>query len=1490
MLKRLPAFLLLICCIGIECINAQSKFSGQPELFVNEMEEVFKGGTDKKAAKEFITQLEEFWLLQNDELKDVMMETCIQMARKKARPYPDYHTYITTIQSFVNSEHPQASFKNWHNAVSDLLVKPRYALRHLKSFLVISKNMVDSKAIYTTPAHSWFAHNSNLSYEYTDKVLSVNVGQGDLVCVSKNDSIVVYNTSGVLYPLEKKWEGTKGKVTWERSGFESSMVYATFGKYQLQMDKSSFELDSVDFYNRHYFDYPLKGTLSHKVMQITSAGSTIYPKFVTSEQRFKIDKIHPNIDYEGGFAQNGAKFLGAGTHENPATITISRNDTTFITAKSLYFALRKDQILSNDTEVSIVMNRGFIYHPGLIFKYMADLEEIHLIRNGEGLALSPYFNTFHNISMDVELIRWKLGDQFIDLRMLTGAAQNQAFFESLSYFREEFYNRLQGMDAIHPLQGLRNCSKYYEGLPFTAVEYAKYMGFPLSPVRQQIIQLSFYGFIGYNVNTDEITIRQRLRDYLDFRLGKKDFDVIRFTSLTESETANARIDLLNFDLDLNGVETISICDHQNVVFFPRNKKIILKENRNFVFNGTINAGMLTLSGDGFKFLYDDFRIDMSNIDSLKMKVQSGENDYFGMPVLTDVGNTISQLSGYLQIDEPDNKSGARSNPQYPVINSKIASYVYFDNKAIQGGAYHKDEFFFTLDPFEMDSINTLKRNNFDFSGEFESNIFPTFRQNLTIRPDFSLGFKRQTPENGYPVYGGKANFTNTIDMSNAGLKGNGKLEYQTSVSHSEDFTFLPNMVKGQVHDFTVGKQVDSPQYPDVTSQYIYVEYLPQQEQFHATSQEENFTMYNKEAQLQGKLKITPYGMTGGGTFYMSRANIVSKDIDFGDHTVLADSSDFNLTGAEVEGVSFSTTNLISSIDFETRQGTFQSRSGGSRVDFTENRYISFISEFSWDMDKNDIYMGARGSKGNRFISTHRRQDSLSFYVPMAMYDVETQTIFAEEVKNIEVGDANLLLNDGFVTIREDAALDPLDSVRIVLDKDSLVKHSLYDARVNVTGKYAYKGYGKYDYYNGDGKLLTLNMHNIEYGKDEMTIAESKIVPKDMFTFDSHFAYQGKAKLSAKEQLLSFDGGVQMLHRCSRGPQTYIHFEAPIDPSNVKIPIGEELQNHKYENIYKDFFITKDSTHVYSSFVEDRNDYSDIPMINAHGYLVYNDEEKSFDIASESKLANPDSIGNLMRFSEAACNIQGHGNIDLGVGLDQVKTKLSGSIIDDRDKKKILLSSMMGIDFFFVNEAQDVLYSSIIQSSAKTSKLSKETFETRLAEWLGSKAKATKAEAERGKTGEGQGIPLELQQMFLFSNIDFEWDTKKRAFVAEGTADLAYIKQFVVNREVEVLAEITRKRSGNSIEMYLEFDADTWVYFVYKNSMMQTFSSNKNYNSIVQELKPEERKQKVSLGEKGYTFIMSPESKKKKFVAKFKKAKEAKEAEKAVDAVASEAAQ
>ena len=43
---------------------------------------------------------------------------------------------------------------------------------------------------------------------------------------------------------------------------------------------------------------------------------------------------------------------------------------------------------------------------------------------------------------------------------------------------------------------------------------------------------------------------------------------------------------------------------------------------------------------------------------------------------------------------------------------------------------------------------------------------------------------------GLPIYDGKGNFTNQIQLSNNGLLGKGKLEYLTSLTWSDDFIFM----------------------------------------------------------------------------------------------------------------------------------------------------------------------------------------------------------------------------------------------------------------------------------------------------------------------------------------------------------------------------------------------------------------------------------------------------------------------------------------------------------------------------------------------------------------------------------------------------------------------------------------------------------------------------------------------------------------------------
>lgn len=968
------------------------------------------------------------------------------------------------------------------------------------------------------------------------------------------------------------------------------------------------------------------------------------------------------------------------------------------------------------------------------------------------------------------------------------------------------------------------------------------------------------------MNSDTIEIRERLKDYLKFRNGEKDYDVIRFKSQTPGSVPNAIFDLRNYDLAMNGVAAVSISDHQNVIFFPRNEQILLKKDRNLSFDGTITAGMINLFGNGFRFNYQDFRIDMSIIDSMSMKVETEEFDYYGRPALQRIGNTISQLSGYLEVDKSDNKSGKEFYPEYPKLTSTTNSYVYYDYPHTQNGAYKKESFYFTLDPFEIDSISRLTMKNIAFAGKLESNIFPVIDETLVVRKDFSLGFRKRTPVEGYPIYGNKAQFNNIIDLSNEGLKGNGFISYVTSKSESEDFTFLPQETVGLAHRFTVQPQETGIEFPDVQGRFDRIQFLPNQDKLVARAQEEPFTMYNKETTLEGRITVRPNGLEGSGKLNMAKANLVADRMDLGHHAVVADSADFNLVSDPgTQDVNFKTNNLLANIDFKTRQGRFTSRNMNNIVEFTENRYISYISEFSWDIDKNDIYLGAKGSKGNRFVSTHRRQDSLDFVAPMALYDVENRIIRATDVTNIKVADVNLMLNDGKVTIRRDAVMDPLDSVRIVLN-DSI--HTFYEARVNVESKNAYTGSGKYDFVNGDGTVKTIKINNISVSRDRKTSGEGSISENEFFSFNKHFGFKGDVAVNAGNPLLNFKGGVQMLHQCSSlGPQEYARFESRIDPKDVRIPIGNDLRNYEFENIYREFFLNRDSNLIYSAFLEKRRFHSDVPLVSANGLLYYSEAQQSFVISSAEKIANPDTTGSVLMFHEDGCMVTAFGLINMGLELEQVKLYGAGNYHHHRKTGKAEMTSLFGVNFMLDPKSIELMVATIRDVNDKKGSPENRNTLKRMAEWM-NMDNATKVSKELGSIEKFKSLPANHQHMLVIDSLQWQWDQPSRSYRANGQATLLWIKDNPVNRKVNVKAIIGFSRGGNTFDFYIEPAENVYFLFSYRNGMMQTRSSNNEYNQNVQTLKPEERKMKTGSGEKPYSFIMAPESRLRRLIRAF----------------------
>src|SRR5690606_27280148 len=146
--------------------------------------------------------------------------------------------------------------------------------------------------------------------------------------------------------------------------------------------------------------------------------------------------------------------------------------------------------------------------------------------------------------------------------------------------------------------------------------------------------------------------------------------------------------LLNYDITVYGVKMVLLSDTQKVFMFPRGGEILLKKSRRMEFSGTVASGKFEFVGKDYVFDYDQFKINMKTIDSLKIFVESREPDINGNYPFRKVQTVIENLNGELRIDGPTNKSGYKKAPTFPSFTSFKESYAFYDKRQIFKGVYN----------------------------------------------------------------------------------------------------------------------------------------------------------------------------------------------------------------------------------------------------------------------------------------------------------------------------------------------------------------------------------------------------------------------------------------------------------------------------------------------------------------------------------------------------------------------------------------------------------------------------------------------------------------------------------------------------------------------------------------------------------------------------------------------------------------------------------
>lgn len=1494
MITRLKQVVLIgafLCTTLISNAQQVKQFADDETLYFQQLEQFFSNSAQSQTLNKYLKQFKKTWdsgVIDRDD-KSRIVQTSNNLLKKYGKPSPHFYNFLQTVEQFYVTEQTTESFHAWDDAYNYLLKTA--SLKKADDFCEQSLKLLTNHELYGNTTLSWtLLRVKSFSFVFENNQAKLVMPSTNLQCTSTGNSFVIYQANGYFLPFDNIWVGTAGKVTWERSAFNSEAVYAELSNYKIDMTKQTYKADSVWFTNQSYYQERILGTLEDKPINVKSPAEATYPQFKSYKNRFIIKDIYPGVDYQGGFSMNGSNFIGSGTTEEPAILRFTNNNKLIFQTHSLNYTFNKDIISSRNATISIYVQQDSIYHPGLLFRYNVTNRTVTLIRNGdtENLSRSPYFDSYHMLDMDFQQLTWQIDNPEMQMGGLEGTNLSKATFESANYFREARYMEIGMNNQINPLVALRRMSKEKKTETFTVAQYASYIKMPESDAIHLCLDLSFRGLIDYDGKTQTIKIKPRTYEYLDAVVGKIDYDVIRFESEHNMKgMSNATFDMNNMELNMIGVSKIQVSDSQNVVFYPRGSQLTMSKNRNFKFDGIIETGLFTFYGRGFDFNYENFKINLQNVDSLKIKVKSFTENQYGVKDFVQIKNAIEHVTGDIQIDDKNNKSSVKNYPQYPIFTSKETSYIYYDNASIYNRVYDRNKFYYKVDPFIIDSVNDFSTDALFFEGELISaDIFDNIRERVIVQPDYSFGFTKVTGKPGYKAYKGKGMFTDTINLSFKGLRGFGTLTYlnSKSISDPKGYTFFPDSTNGHATKFNIAQQnaTLSPESPSVKGENINIHWEPYENKLYAVETGTAFKMYGDSTTLFGGLILTPTRLGGFGKYKFSEALITSNNFEFKEKIVNADSADFDLLtqGGALDELAFKTKNVKANIDYTTKKANFTTNDSLSLVQLPRNMYVCYLTKFTWDMVTKQIALGDFKDLNTdkcdlHFYSVHPKQDTLNFLSPYATYDLKNYVVSAHKVPYIDVADSRIVPNkDSIINIRSEALMDTIRNAKLVASRDNKY-HSVYDATFFVKGRNNFSGHGMYDYIDETKVKHPLPLSKIKVDSAFHTYGTGTLVADDNFKLSSVYSFYGDYRMNSTQQYLVFDGNVLIANECGLIKPLWFKFAGEINPAEIFIPVSDNMFDVDSTAVGASIYTNVRPTGIYTAFTSAKHNPQDIPMISANGFLYYDNASRMYKVGSKEKILDPTQSGNLISYHREYCNTNGEGSLNLGVDFGQVKIGTYGSVVNNMTSGRVTMETFTTVDFMFDNgvlkRIADTLNMSTQSSQLKSVNMTSASFKKGFTEMLG-KAKADEYLSEIQLYGNIRKLPKEMEHTISFSKLDMVWDSAAHAYRSTGQIGIFSIGSTIVNRMVNGFVEYANLYEGDIFTCYLEISNDKWVFFNYSDGDMQFVTSEKDkaLMQVVNDIKEPKRIMKVDKKEAQYKYEVGGDALKRTFVERFRK--------------------
>jgi hypothetical protein len=1490
----LPLTVLLFTLLTNTAVTAQNQqaagdsLSTDSEIFFGQLSGFLlntQSKTYKERSQKLLDRFYQSWSVGrfNKNEKTAIRNLVEKMRRRKMRTFPDLYNYIYNLTLLAESNQPPGSIIDWHAFASKLLDKKK--LQDFYDFLDFNRKLFEKSAFYDKKSFVWYYRQGRFRFSF-DSTFRLNFDHLNLVIASRKDSAIFPKTKGFFDYNRKIWKGEKGILKWRRFGDEyGDKIYAKFDNYTLNVTGSLFEIDSARLYYKRFFNNPVLGKLTERVMVSPPGKRSSYPRFESYRSDFVRKDIYPGIDYTGGYQLRGLKLYGYGNNNGKPEIKMYYKNKPVAVILSDMFKLAEDKINASNAKITFYIEKDSIFHPGLLFRYSVKDNQAVFYNDDNSSDIVPFYDSYHKIDMYVPAIYWNLSTDSIIFKRLRGVNPvNKAKFKSANFFSPENFYRMQGIDDINPLYVLANYSYTYSTRTVSVDNFAMFMKKPPEQITSLFIRMAKKGLLVYDSKRKKAFLKERFFYFLDAKAGRIDYDVLHFNS-TVTNGANASLNLKTNILDIYGVSQIYISDSQNVYIYPYDKRIAVRKNRDFSFNGQVHAGLFDFYAHQSTFVYDSFMLSLNYVDSMAFKIKYNDT-ILNKSKYIKVKNVLQNLNATIYIDKPDNKSGKKRFAQYPILVSHDESFVYYNKKSIQDSTLTPDRFYYKVEPFVFDSLLKFSTDGLSFKGElYSGGIFPVIKEPLKVMPDFSLGFYHKTGDKGYEIYGDKGIFGEEITLDNNGFTGKGNLRFLSINTVSDKFVFYPDSLYAFAWDFSGDENTNPYDFPYVDADSVYIHWKVDTNNMRVIPAEHPFILYSS-SNFSGIMDINPGYMKGNGIFKFDRASIKSKDINFKHNGLTADSSDFTLVDSSGKKVEFAAQGYYTSIDFDKQKGWFNHLYDNTYLKFPSNQYISTLDEGEWIMNKdrlklyskadtgNLLYSGNAGVRelikwngaGSQFVSVNPDQDSLRFYANKAWYNIREASIDVEGVPFVKVADAVILPYKKRITILPRAKLKTLEKAQLYTDT-VMFYHHVYDADIDIFSRHQYMAKGYVDYVDINGTKQPVFFDNISVNSSGESTGSGTIPQEEMLFLSPNYFYYGDISFVSRRKLFNFNGAFRLNQDCTAGGETnWVKYVGEIDPQNVIFNITTTMTDTDSIPVYFGLAYDPLSGDFYPLIPGKLNSGDDNIFISATGILDYNKKTNSFRVGTSEALYKNDYTDNFVALNTTKCILYGDGFFDMNLKTPMVKVTAAGKFKHEIIPHKTVINTYLALNFTFDKIALQTIADSIRHFSGKPADISKGVYPLAIRKMLG-KIKGGLALNELTLYGKMKKTPVELQSTLTFPEIKLVWNKNLEAFVSEGKIAVGNIGNNTVNKLCDGFIEIRPGRSGSEINILIKDNNKKWYFFSYAHNIMQFVSSDTYLNDYVANIGEDKRILNPKSDENYYEYVISTKRKMVNFLRK-----------------------